>query len=81
MRQEDIDEFKGLPHLHREAVKVSMNVNRLHYKRELDDYSKALSYATPDMEAFDILLREVDSLMQSIKNCDIILKAIYETKT
>jgi len=80
MNQEDIDYFKGLPSLHREAVRVSMNVNKLHYKRELDDYSKALSYATPDMEAFDLLLREVDSLMQSIKNCDIILKSLHETK-
>ena len=80
MNQEDIDYFRGLPSLHREAVRVSMNVNKLHYKRELDDYSKALSYATPDMEAFDLLLREVDSLMQSIKNCDIILKSLHETK-
>ena len=81
MKQEDIDYFKGLPYLHREAVRVSVNVNRLHYKRELDDYSKALTYATPEMEAFEILLGKVDCLMQSIKSCDIILKAIYETKT
>ena len=80
MTQDDIDYFKDIPPLHKEAVKVSMNVNRLHYQRELDDYSKALSYATPDMEAFEILLRKVDDLVQSIKNCDIILKAIYENK-
>ena len=80
MNQEDIDYFKGLPHLHREAVRVSMNVNKLYYKRELDDYSKALSYASPDMEAFEILLKQVDGLMQSIKNCDIILKSLHETK-
>jgi hypothetical protein len=80
MNQEDIDYFKGLPYLHREAVRVSMNVNKLHYKRELDDYSKALSYASPDMESFEILLKQVDGLMESIKNCDIILKALHETK-
>jgi hypothetical protein len=80
MNQEDIDYFRGLPSLHRDAVRVSMAVNKLQYKRELDDYSKALSYATPDMEAFEILLTIVDNIMESIKNCDIILKAIYETK-
>ena len=80
MNQEDIDYFRGLSSLHRDAVRVSMNVNKLQYKRELDDYSKALSYASPDMEAFEILLTIVDNLMESIKNCDIILKAIYETK-
>jgi hypothetical protein len=80
MEQEDIDYFKGLPYLHSEAVRVSVNVNRLHYQRELGDYTKALSYATPEMEAFEILLDKVDCLMQSIKNCDIILKALHETK-
>jgi hypothetical protein len=80
MKQEDIDYFKGLPFLHREAVRVSVNVNRLHYQRELNDYTKALSYATPEMEAFEVLLKEVDCLMQSIKNCDIILKSLHETK-
>jgi hypothetical protein len=80
MNQEDIDYFRGLPSLHRDAVRVSMNVNKLHYKRELDDYSKALSYASPDMEAFEILLKQVGGLMESIKNCDIILKALHETK-
>jgi hypothetical protein len=80
MKQEDIDYFKGLPFLHSEAVRVSVNVNRLHYQRELGDYTKALSHATPEMEAFEILLDKVDCLMQSIKNCDIILKALHETK-
>jgi hypothetical protein len=80
MNQEEIDYFKGLPYLHSEAVRVSVNVNRLHYLRELGEYTKALSYATPEMEAFEILLDKVGCLMQSIKNCDIILKALHETK-
>lgn len=80
MTQDDIDYFRDIPPLHKEAVRVSINVNRLYYQRELDDYSTALSYATPDMEAFEILLRKVDDLVQSIRNCDIILKAIYENK-
>jgi hypothetical protein len=80
MNQEEIDYFKGLPYLHSEAVRVSVNVNRLHYQRELGEYTKALSYATPEMESFEILLDKVDCLMQSIKNCDIILKALHETK-
>ena len=80
MKQEDIDYFKGLPYLHSEAVRVSVNVNRLHYQRELGEYTKALNYATPEMGAFEILLDKVDCLMQSIKNCDIILKALHETK-
>ena len=80
MTQDDIDYFKDITPLHRDAVRVSMNVNRLYYQRELDDYSKALCYASPEMEAFEILLSKVDDLVQSIKNCDIILKAIHENK-
>jgi hypothetical protein len=68
-----------LPELHRRAVDVSVNLNKLHYKRELDDYSKALSYAQPEMECFDTLLSKVEEFTNKIKNCDIILKALYET--
>lgn len=79
MDSSDIEYFKNIPPLHKKAVDVTVNLNKLQYKRELDDYTKALSYAQPDMECFDILLRKVEEYTNRIKDCNIILKAIYET--
>lgn len=79
MNQEDIDYFKGIPPLHKKAVVATTNLHKSNYQRELDQYSKALSYASVDSEHFPILLSKVEEYFNKIKNCETILKAVYET--
>lgn len=43
-----------------------VKVRLVHSQIELSQYQKALSFATPEMEAFDILLNKVEELVNDI---------------
>jgi hypothetical protein len=58
--------------LETEAFLAVVKVKLVHSQIDLAEYQKALSYATPEMEAFEPLLKRVEELVSDIK--------FYETK-
>lgn len=79
MTKEDIDYFRGIPLLQKKVIVATTNIHKSNYHKELDDYTKALSYAPADSEHLPTLLAMVEELSNKIKNCETILKAVYET--
>jgi len=53
-----------------------VKVKLIHTQMDLADYQKALSYATPEMEAFDILLKNAEELVKEIQFYENKLKEI-----
>jgi hypothetical protein len=70
------NEFVGASALHQQCERALMQLHKLHRERELDEWTKALSYATPDMPAFEIILGKVEDLVDSIDKANAILKLI-----
>lgn len=56
--------------LHAEVYYAVLRMRKVHQERELKDYQKALKFATPDMEAFDIILDIIEKIILNIKGCD-----------
>lgn len=59
-----------------EAYLAVVKVRLAHNQIELSQYQKVLSYATPEMEAFDILLKRVEELVSDKKFLENKLKEI-----
>jgi len=79
LSEEDItyfNEFVGTSALHQQCERALMQLHKLHRERELDEWAKVLSYATPDMPAFEIILGKVEDLVGSIDKANAILKLI-----
>ena len=53
-----------------------VKVKLVHTQMDLADYQKALSFATPEMEAFDKLLEIVEELVKEIQFYENKLKEI-----
>lgn len=53
--------------LETEAYVALLKLKNFHDEQELKDWQKALSFATPEMEAFDKLLDKVEELINNIK--------------
>jgi hypothetical protein len=70
------NEFVGASALHQQCERALMQLHKLHRERELDEWTKVLSYATPDMPAFEIILGKVEELVDSIDKANAILKLI-----
>jgi len=79
MSEEDItyfNEFVGTSALHQQCERALMQLHKLHRERELDEWAEALTYATPEMPAFEIILGKVEDLVGSIDKANAILKLI-----
>jgi len=62
--------------LETEAYRAILNLKNYHDKIELETWKKLLTYASPEMEAFEIILSKVDELLENIKLRDQELKQI-----
>jgi len=58
------------------AFMAVVKVKLIHTQMDLADYQKALSFATPGMEAFDILLKNAEELVKEIQFYENKLKEI-----
>ena len=79
LSEEDIayfNEFVGASALHQQCDRAVMQLHKLYRERELDEWAKVLSYATPQMPAFEIILGKVEDLVDSIDKANAILKLI-----
>lgn len=70
------NEFVGASALHQQCERSVITLHKLHRERELDEWTKVLSYATPQMPAFEIILGKVEDLVDSIDKANSILKLI-----
>ena len=59
-----------------ECFLAVVNLRKANCQRELTQYQKVLSYATPDMEAFDILLKVVEQLVSELRFLETKLKEL-----
>jgi hypothetical protein len=62
--------------LETQAFEAVVKVKLVHNQIDLAQYQKALSYATPEMEAFEILLKRVEELVSDIRFLETKLKEI-----
>lgn len=70
------NEFVGASALHQQCERSVITLHKLNRERELDEWTKVLSYATPQMPAFEIILSKVEDLVESIDKANLILKLI-----
>lgn len=61
--------------LYDKAYLACLQVKKAHAEISLIDYQRVMKHYDPSIEAFDIILNEVDSITQYISNLD---KAISE---
>ncbi len=79
LSEEDVtyfNEFVGASALHQQCERALMQLQKSNRERELDGWTKVLSYATPEMPAFEIILGKVEDLVDSIDKANAILKLI-----
>jgi hypothetical protein len=77
--KEDIayyEEFVGASVLHQQCERAVIVLYKINRERELDEWTKVLAYATPEMPAFEIILGKVEDLVVSIDKANAILKLI-----
>jgi len=70
------NEFVGASALHQQCERALMQLQKINRERELDEWTKALTYATAEMPAFEIILGKVEGLVASIDKANAILKLI-----
>jgi hypothetical protein len=70
------NEFVGASALHQQCERAVITLHKINRERELDEWAEALSYATPEMPAFEIILGKVEGLVNSIDKANLILKLI-----
>jgi hypothetical protein len=68
--------FVGASTLHQQCDRAVLSLIKVNRERELDEWARVLSYATPDMPAFEIILNKVEDLVDSIDKANAILKLI-----
>jgi len=68
--------FVGASALHQQCDRAVLSLIKVNRERELDEWARVLSYATPDMPAFEIILNKVEDLVDSIDKANAILKLI-----
>lgn len=68
--------FVGASPLHCMCDRAVVSLLKLNRERELDEWAEALTYATPDMPAFEIILGKVEDLVDSIDKANSVLKLI-----
>lgn len=68
--------FVGASPLHCMCDRAVVSLLKLNRERELDEWTRVLSYATPEMPAFELILEKVEDLVSSIDNANSILKLI-----
>lgn len=70
------NEFVGASALHQQCDRSVITLHKMQRERELDEWAEALTYATPEMPAFEIILGKVEDLVDSIDKANLILKLI-----
>ena len=70
------NEFVGASALHQQCERTMITFHKINRERELDEWARVLSYATPEMPAFEIILGKVEDLVDSIDKANAILKLI-----
>lgn len=77
--ENDIDyyvNFVGASILHQQCDRAVVSLIKVNRERELDEWTRALSYATPDMPAFELIINKIEGLVDSIDRANLILKLI-----
>jgi hypothetical protein len=59
-----------------QAFLAVVRFRKKYYEIELEEYLSVLKYATPEMKSYDILVKEIDKILNAIKNADKILQEI-----
>lgn len=53
-----------------EAYSAVLKFRKQYDTRELEVWQRVLTFASPEMEAFEIILSKVEELLLSIKTCE-----------
>jgi len=72
------EEIVSMNPLHAEAHLAVCKLRKLYLERELAQYQKALTFATPEMSSFDLLLTEIEDIVGQIKAYEQEIKNIIE---
>lgn len=59
-----------------QAFLAIVRFRKRYYEIELDEYLTVFKYATPEMKAYDILVKKIDGILNAIKEADKILQEI-----
>lgn len=70
------NEFVGASALHQQCERSVITLHKINREKELAEWVEVLGYATPQMRAFEIILRKVEDLVGSIDKANLILKLI-----
>lgn len=62
--------------LHTEALRIVLNVRKVHFEIDLKQYQKVIKYAEPSMPAFEKLISEIEYLVENIRNIEEALKKL-----
>lgn len=68
--EEGKEEIVAMTNLHAECHLAILKVKKIHYEIELKDYERVMRYASPEMEAFDIIIGIIEKIINKIKACD-----------
>jgi hypothetical protein len=53
-----------------QAYLAVLRFRKKYYEIELDEYLAVFKYAKPEMEAYDILVKKIDDILNAIKSAD-----------
>lgn len=71
-------EIQSMTDLHAEAQVIVCKLKKRDAELELLQYQKVISYATPDMSAFDALIERMEELVGEIKDYEREIKNVIE---
>jgi hypothetical protein len=53
-----------------QAYLAVLRFRKKYYEIELDEYLQVFKYAKPEMEAYELLVKEIDKILNAIKSAD-----------
>jgi hypothetical protein len=53
-----------------QAYLAVLRFRKKYYEIELDEYLQVFKYAKPEMEAYGLLVKEIDKILNAIKSAD-----------
>jgi hypothetical protein len=68
--------FFRIMDLNEQALRVVLNVRKVHFEIDLQQYQKVIKYAEPSMPAFELLIGEIEYLVENIRSIEEELKKL-----
>ncbi len=62
--------------LHLQALRIVLNLRKVHFEIDLLEYQKVMKYAEPSMPVFEKLISEIEFLVENIRSIDEELKKL-----